>query len=504
MSSDVATAPGAAASAPKDKPKVSDRTKSERKLAWLLCAPAVIAMLLVTAYPIIYAVVLSLQELDLRFPDEGGFVGFDNYITVLSAPAVVGVGLQHGLHRRGLGRDRARARDDHRPGHVPGALLPRARCAPRCSSRTGSSPWSPPSPGSTPSTRAAASSTTCRSFPTTRPGSATAGARSAVIIAAEVWKTTPFIALLLLAGLTTIDDGLYEAAKVDGASAWQRFWKITLPLMKPAILVAVLFRTLDAFRVFDSIFIMTGGGQDTQSVSIVGYDQLISRVNLGLGSAVSVLIFLHGPADRVRVRARLRDHDSRKGEGGLMKRGTREYTFWSVGMFVIIAAALIPVLWLLSLSLKDPATIADGRLIPSDRHLRQLQVAVRGRPRQPAAEAADQLDRDRADLDHDRDRARLVHRLRDRPPRVPGQAPDPRRRAGDRDVPGDLDRRPAVRHVAEPRPLRHLPRADHPLPDLLAAARRSTSSSPSSGRSPGTSSRRRRSTGRPRSRPSAR
>ena len=80
-----------------------------------------------------------------------------------------------------------------------------------------------------------------------------------MIIAAEVWKTTPFIALLLLAGLTTIDDGLYEAAKVDGASAWQRFWKITLPLMKPAILVAVLFRTLDAFRVFDSIFVMTGG-----------------------------------------------------------------------------------------------------------------------------------------------------------------------------------------------------------------------------------------------------
>ncbi len=80
-----------------------------------------------------------------------------------------------------------------------------------------------------------------------------------MIIVAEVWKTTPFIALLLLAGLTTIDDGLYEAAKVDGANAWQRFWRITLPLMKPAILVALLFRTLDAFRVFDSIFVMTRG-----------------------------------------------------------------------------------------------------------------------------------------------------------------------------------------------------------------------------------------------------
>ncbi|MCW3023431.1 MAG: sugar transporter permease, partial [Conexibacter sp.] len=114
----------------------------------------------------------------------------------------------------------------------------------------------------------------------------------AVIIMAEVWKTTPFMALLLLAGLATIDDGLYEAARVDGATAWQRFWRITLPLLKPALLVALLFRTLDAFRVFDSIFIMTKGAQDTESVSIVGYQQLLSRLNLGLGSAVSVLIFL--------------------------------------------------------------------------------------------------------------------------------------------------------------------------------------------------------------------
>jgi multiple sugar transport system permease protein len=108
----------------------------------------------------------------------------------------------------------------------------------------------------------------------------------------EVWKTTPFMALLLLAGLATIDEGLYEAARVDGASAWQRFWRITVPLLKPALLVALLFRTLDAFRVFDSIFIMTRGSQDTESVSILGYNQLISRLNLGLGSAVSVLIFI--------------------------------------------------------------------------------------------------------------------------------------------------------------------------------------------------------------------
>jgi multiple sugar transport system permease protein len=114
----------------------------------------------------------------------------------------------------------------------------------------------------------------------------------AIVVLAEVWKTTPFMALLLLAGLVTIPNELYEAAKVDGASAWQRFVKITLPLMKPAILVAVLFRTLEASRVFDSIFIMTRGAQNTESVSILGFNQLINRLNLGLGSAVSVLIFV--------------------------------------------------------------------------------------------------------------------------------------------------------------------------------------------------------------------
>ena len=92
------------------------------------------------------------------------------------------------------------------------------------------------------------------------------GSAFSVIILTEIWKTTPFMALLLLAGLATIDEGLYEAAKVDGANAWQRFFKITLPLLKPALLVALLFRTLDAFRVFDSIFVMTRGSQDTESV----------------------------------------------------------------------------------------------------------------------------------------------------------------------------------------------------------------------------------------------
>jgi multiple sugar transport system permease protein len=95
-----------------------------------------------------------------------------------------------------------------------------------------------------------------------------------------------------LAGLALVPDELHEAAKVDGASAWQRFWRITVPLIRPAILVALLFRTLDAFRVFDTVFIQTRGAQDTETVSILGYNVLINRVNLGLGSAISVLIFI--------------------------------------------------------------------------------------------------------------------------------------------------------------------------------------------------------------------
>jgi multiple sugar transport system permease protein len=123
-------------------------------------------------------------------------------------------------------------------------------------------------------------------FFTTRAGS------FLVITLTEVWKTTPFMALLLLAGLALVPDELHEAAKVDGASAWQRFWRITVPLMRPAILVALLFRTLDAFRIFDTVYIQTRGANRTETVSILGYNELIARLNLGIGSAISVLVFI--------------------------------------------------------------------------------------------------------------------------------------------------------------------------------------------------------------------
>jgi multiple sugar transport system permease protein len=270
---------------------VTERTRQERRLGWLLCAPAVFVMLLVTAYPIGYAFVLSVQELDLRFPDEGGFVGLDNYGTVLSSELwwqdvfntafitviavaielVLGMIIALVMYRAIFGRGLVRV----------GVLIPYGIIT-----VVAAFSWQ----------FAFAPETGFVNYlPLIDDDKAWFGDRFsafAVIIMAEVWKTTPFIALLLLAGLTTIDDGLYEAAKVDGANAWQRFWRITLPLMKPAILVALLFRTLDAWRIFDTIFIMTGGAQDTESVSILGFNQIIERLNLGLGSAVSVLIFL--------------------------------------------------------------------------------------------------------------------------------------------------------------------------------------------------------------------
>ncbi|WP_041423916.1 carbohydrate ABC transporter permease [Thermosediminibacter oceani] len=113
-------------------------------------------------------------------------------------------------------------------------------------------------------------------------------------IFADVWKTSPFMALILLAGLQTIPEELYEAARVDGAGSVRQFFSITLPLLKPTILVALIFRTLDAFRVFDLIFVLTGGGpgNSTETLSIYAYKTLFRNLDFGLGSAISVVIFI--------------------------------------------------------------------------------------------------------------------------------------------------------------------------------------------------------------------
>ena len=268
---------------------MSGRAGAEHRLAWLLCAPAVVAMLVVTAYPIGYALWLSLFRYDLRFPGERGFIGFDNYLTVLSAPAwwealfntllitvaSVAVELVLGflfallMHRALVGRRVIRT-----SLLVPYGII----------------------------TVVAAMSWRFAFDPTIGFVNALTGLEGAwladrwsaflVIIQTEIWKTTPFMALLLLAGLTQVPGDLLRAARVDGANALQRFFRVTLPLLRPVVMVALLFRTLDAFRIFDTVFVQTRGAQGTGTVSILGYNTLITRLNLGLGSAVSVLIFL--------------------------------------------------------------------------------------------------------------------------------------------------------------------------------------------------------------------
>jgi ABC-type sugar transport system permease subunit len=114
------------------------------------------------------------------------------------------------------------------------------------------------------------------------------------VILADVWKTTPFVALLLLAGLQNIDSSLYEAAAVDGASAWRQLTRITIPLLKPAILLVLIFRTLDAFRVFDLIYVLTGGGPgtSTEPIALYAFNALLQNLQFGYGAAISVVIFL--------------------------------------------------------------------------------------------------------------------------------------------------------------------------------------------------------------------
>ena len=270
----------------------TDRSRAEERLGWKLVAPAVVIMLAVTAYPMFRALYLSLFQYRATAPDDREFLGLDNYVTVLTDPLwwrdvwntvvimviTVGVELVIGfafayvmwkiIFARGVIRTSIlipygiitvvsafawQFAFSLNNGFVNGWL-------PFVDSDFNwfGGHWS---------------------------------AMSAIMVS-EIWKTTPFMALLLLAGLSQVSGDMVEAAQVDGASWWQRLYKVILPNMKAAIMVAVLFRALDAFRIFDSIYVMTRGAQDTESVSFLTYRQVIEQFELGLGSALSVLLFL--------------------------------------------------------------------------------------------------------------------------------------------------------------------------------------------------------------------
>jgi multiple sugar transport system permease protein len=269
--------------------------RSERRLAAMMLAPSLLVIAAVAAYPIGYAFWLSLTEYSLRTPGLWRFAGFDNYTEAFSSPEfwdaltttfvfsgisvalelVIGLGMALCMHEAFKGRGLLRT-----VVLVPWAILtvvtaitwrtifePGLGLAPVMLDKLGlpgaDIVWLGQEPYAL-----------------------------AVMIFADVWKTAPFMALLILAGLQVIPDELYDAAKVDGANAWQRFKSITLPLLRPAILVALIFRTLDALRIFDLPFVLTQGANGTTTLSLIAQQELTTNRLIGLGSALSIVTFV--------------------------------------------------------------------------------------------------------------------------------------------------------------------------------------------------------------------
>ncbi len=258
----------------------ASRARGEARLAWLLIAPALGIVVGIALFPLAWAVWESFHLHDLRAPWLGQpFVGLANYAEALADDrlwlalahtlgfAAVSVALELALglllalvlHRVVAGRGPIRTL----------ALIP----------------WALPTVVAALLWR----------FLFDGPTDWLADPLRAwiPIVLADVWKTTPFVVLLLLAGLQTIDESLYEAARIDGATEWQQFRHVTLPLLRPALLVALIFRTLDAFRVFDLIYALTGGGPGTatEPVSLYAFNVLLQYLRFGYGSAIAVIIF---------------------------------------------------------------------------------------------------------------------------------------------------------------------------------------------------------------------
>lgn len=269
---------------------VSQRVKGERRLGLWLTAPSFILMILVTAYPLGYALVLSLYNYRLTDPNGREFVGLNNYLVILRDPLwwndfvttliitlvtvaielVVGFLFAYVMLRIIRGRSALRTAILIPYGIVTVVSAFIWRYAFAVDSGFVNQ-WFNLADFNWFGERWSALFVICLS---------------------EIWKTTPFISLLLLAGLVQVPNELLEAAKVDGATAWQRLVRVTLPNMKAAIMVALLFRTLDAWRIFDNPYVMTRGANNTETISFLAYRQNVTLVNLGMGSAVSVMLFL--------------------------------------------------------------------------------------------------------------------------------------------------------------------------------------------------------------------
>jgi ABC-type sugar transport system permease subunit len=271
---------------------------SDRRLAWAFVSPAVGVIALIAIFPLAWTVWNSLHLQDLRMPWLGHpFVGLDNYVELVRDPRfwsslghtafftaatvslelLFGLGLALAMNTAFRGRGAVRS-TSLLPWAIPtvvAALLWRFMF----DSQAG-----------------IANALLVAIGVLERPMVWFIEASTAWIpvILSDVWKTTPFVAILLLAGLQNIDRSLYEAAEVDGASAWWRLWHITIPLLKPTIFVALIFRTLDAFRVFDLLYALTGGGPGTATEPIALYTHtiILQHLRFGYGAALSVVVFI--------------------------------------------------------------------------------------------------------------------------------------------------------------------------------------------------------------------
>ncbi|WP_237111614.1 sugar ABC transporter permease [Nocardioides sp. WS12] len=276
----------------KGKPVLSDRAKAETRLGQKLVAPAIVLMLVVTAFPMLRAIYLSTFDYALTAPDDRNFIGLSNYITALSDPLfwrttavtvvymvvtvavelVIGFIFAMVMHRVIFARGVIRTSILIPYGII--TVVSGFAWQFAFSFQNGFiNGWLP------------FIGDEFNWFGETTPA-------VIAIMVSEIWKTTPFMSLLLLAGLAQVSEDMLEAAKVDGATWTQRLTKVILPNMRAAIMVAVLFRALDAYRIFDNIFVMTAGAAKTESISFLTYRQTIEQFQLGMGSALSVLLFL--------------------------------------------------------------------------------------------------------------------------------------------------------------------------------------------------------------------
>lgn len=294
MASQVEPAPTKAAIKPKQ--QISKLAKGQERLAWMLLIPTLLVVAVVAVYPLLNTFYATFFEARLASRRPPEFVGLGNYATLMQSPqwwAAVWNTIRFTLASVGFefifGLGIALIVNSKFPGR---GLLRTAMLV----------PWAIPTAVSSQMWRwmyndvfGVFNDFFTRIIPILPDKVAwVANANTALwaLVAVDVWKTTPFMALLLLAGLQLIPADVYEAASVDGATGYRAFLNITLPLLRPAIVVALIFRTLDALRVFDVVWIMTSGAFNTETMSTFNQRQLVQFAKLGYGSTVSVAIFV--------------------------------------------------------------------------------------------------------------------------------------------------------------------------------------------------------------------